>query len=71
MNAYTFRYFPPVMKEHRSHDILLMCLRCHQKSNIYDQILKKELAVKCNAPLDTDKKFHNDDNIMQVKSAAR
>ena len=30
------KYFPEVMRDHQSHDILLMCVNCHQKSNLHD-----------------------------------
>ena len=45
------RYFPFVMKDHHSHDILLMCPECHRLSTFYDDKLRKELANKYNAPL--------------------
>lgn len=43
--------FPDVMKSHASHDIVLLCLNCHQKSNIYDHMLRLKLERLCNAPL--------------------
>jgi hypothetical protein len=30
------KYFPEVMRDHQSHDILLLCVNCHQKSNLHD-----------------------------------
>ena len=30
------KFFPEVMRDHQSHDILLMCVNCHQKSNLHD-----------------------------------
>jgi len=45
------RYFPAVMKDHQSHDVLLMCVRCHQLSNIHDTELRRELAELCDAPI--------------------
>ena len=45
------RYFPAVMKDHQSHDVLLMCVRCHQKSNILDAGLRSRLAHECGAPI--------------------
>ena len=29
------KFFPDVMRDHQSHDVLLMCLNCHQQSNRY------------------------------------
>ena len=45
------RYFPLVMKDHHSHDILLMCPECHCLSNSYDARLRDKLADEYNAPL--------------------
>lgn len=45
------RYFPLVMKDHHSHDVLLMCPECHRISTFYDDKLRRELAIKYNAPL--------------------
>ena len=45
------RHFPPVMKDHQSHDILLTCPGCHRLAISYDDRLRKELAIKYNAPL--------------------
>ena len=30
------KFFPEVMRDHQSHDVLLMCVHCHQQSNIHD-----------------------------------
>ena len=30
------KYFPEVMRDHQSHDVLLMCVHCHQRSNLHD-----------------------------------
>lgn len=43
--------FPVVMKEHQSHDVLLLCPPCHQNSNMQDVRLRKLLAELCDAPL--------------------
>jgi hypothetical protein len=39
------------MKDHISHDVLLLCLECHLKSNSYDVMLRQQLANECNAPI--------------------
>lgn len=39
------------MKDHVSHDIVLLCPTCHQRSNSIDLQLRKVLAEQCNAPL--------------------
>lgn len=42
--------FPFVMKDHASHDVVLLCPRCHQVSNRQDSLLRESLAFECNAP---------------------
>lgn len=44
--------FPQVMKDKTSHDIVLLCILCHQKSNIIDNIMRNKLKDICDAPLD-------------------
>ncbi|KAI5635839.1 3'-5' exonuclease domain-containing protein [Phthorimaea operculella] len=43
--------FPDVMKEHSSHDVVLLCVSCHVTSNTRDQAVRDHLAKLCNAPL--------------------
>lgn len=38
------------MKDHTSHDVLLLCPRCHQLSNASDQRMREKLALECDAP---------------------
>lgn len=47
------KFFPVVMKSHSSHDVLLLCTSCHQKSNKFDLDLRQKLSQECNAPLET------------------
>lgn len=42
------------MKDHTSHDVLLMCPRCHQISNVSDQTVRQKLAKQCDAPFKTN-----------------
>lgn len=42
--------FPEVMKSHMSHDILLLCPACHQRSNVSDLKIRHWLAEQCAAP---------------------
>jgi len=67
------RYFPAVMKDHQSHDVLLMCVRCHQRSNAYDADLRKRLSEECNAPIgtETDVKLRENFDLKKVRSAGR
>lgn len=45
------KFFPNVMKDKTSHDILLLCTHCHHHSNISDLKIRRMLAEKCNAPI--------------------
>jgi len=67
------RYFPAVMKDHQSHDVLLMCVRCHQLSNLHDANLRTKLSIECNAPIGTenDVKLRDNFDMKRVKSAGR
>jgi len=67
------RYFPAVMKDHQSHDVLLMCVRCHQRSNMYDADLRKKLSEECDAPIgtETDVKLRENVELKRVRSAGR
>lgn len=40
-----------IMKAHQSHDVLLLCPKCHEISNLHDLELRKTLADMCSAPL--------------------
>ncbi|XP_043998797.1 exonuclease 3'-5' domain-containing protein 2 isoform X1 [Gambusia affinis] len=44
------RHFPTEMKDHNSHDILLLCTGCHAASNVHDGSLKQQLAAEFAAP---------------------
>ena len=30
------KFFPEIMRDHQSHDVLLMCVSCHQNNNLHD-----------------------------------
>lgn len=38
------------MKNHTSHDVLLLCPNCHQLSNLADQTIRNKLAIESDAP---------------------
>ncbi|XP_015750048.1 PREDICTED: exonuclease 3'-5' domain-containing protein 2-like [Acropora digitifera] len=61
------RHFPPVVKDHHSHDILLTCPRCHSMANFFDDQLREQLAIKYKAPLGS----MQDPKLRKVKSAAK
>ena len=39
------------MKDHISHDVLLLCVDCHLNSNSFDVMLRQQLASECSAPI--------------------
>ena len=43
------------MKDHTSHDVLLLCPTCHQCSNVSDLRLRQKLADQCDAQFLLDK----------------
>ncbi|XP_075224527.1 exonuclease 3'-5' domain-containing 2 [Lycorma delicatula] len=68
------KYFPVELKDHSSHDVLLLCDYCHCKSQYYDQHLKFVLAERCNAPFGKvaeNIKMFELPELKQVRSAAR
>ncbi|XP_063804079.1 exonuclease 3'-5' domain-containing protein 2 isoform X2 [Pseudophryne corroboree] len=67
------RHFPIQMKDHNSHDVLLLCTSCHAVSNYYDGNLKQQLAVEFSAPIGCEEgvRMLEDPGRRQVRSAAR
>lgn len=67
------RYFPVELKDHMSHDVLLMCLDCHRIAQRWDEQMRQHLASKYNAHLGTkDQRMHLDNpQLTKVRSAAK
>ncbi|VVC96045.1 unnamed protein product [Leptidea sinapis] len=67
------KHFPELMKEHSSHDVLLLCLVCHQRSNMYDQAVRQRLSRMCDAPLTASDytQYTEDADCKKIRSAAR
>ncbi|KAM3918638.1 exonuclease 3'-5' domain-containing protein 2 [Leptodactylus fuscus] len=67
------RHFPIQMKDHNSHDVLLLCTSCHAVSNYYDNNLKQQLAIEFCAPIGCEEgvRMLEDPVRRQVRSAAR
>ncbi|XP_060076578.1 exonuclease 3'-5' domain-containing protein 2-like [Ylistrum balloti] len=67
------KYLPHQLKDHSSHDVLLMCVPCHMDSTQHDSVLRNKLAEECNAPIDNGSgiKVHNDEDLRKVCSAAK
>ncbi|XP_034015833.1 exonuclease 3'-5' domain-containing protein 2 isoform X2 [Thalassophryne amazonica] len=67
------RHFPTEMKDHNSHDILLLCTACHAASNVHDGFLKQQLAEEFAAPQGCEEgmRLLEDSDRRQVRSAGR
>lgn len=67
------RHFPTEMKDHNSHDILLLCTSCHAASNVHDGFLKQALAEEYCAPQGCEEgvRLLEDTDRRRVRSAAR
>ncbi|NWS48623.1 EXD2 protein, partial [Probosciger aterrimus] len=67
------RHFPIQMKDHNSHDVLLLCTSCHAISNYYDNHLKQQLAEEFGAPIGFEEgvRLMEDPLRRQVRSGAR
>ncbi|KAM8736831.1 exonuclease 3'-5' domain-containing protein 2 isoform 1-T1 [Acanthopagrus schlegelii] len=67
------RHFPTEMKDHNSHDILLLCTSCHAASNVHDGFLKQQLAEEFSAPQGCEEgvRLLEDSDRRRVRSAAR
>lgn len=67
------RHFPTEMKDHNSHDILLLCTGCHAASNVFDGFLKQRLADEFAAPQGCEDgvRLLEDSDRRRVRSAAR
>ncbi|GIL71233.1 hypothetical protein Vretimale_2894 [Volvox reticuliferus] len=67
------QHFPPSMKSHLSHDIVLMCPPCHKTCSVADQKRMTALGRQFNAPLGsaTAAKFRHDSILGAVRSAGR
>ncbi|XP_046506912.1 exonuclease 3'-5' domain-containing protein 2 isoform X2 [Equus quagga] len=67
------KHFPIEMKDHNSHDVLLLCTSCHAVSNYYDNHLKQRLAKEFQAPIGSEEglRLLEDPERRQVRSGAR
>nr|XP_057934465.1 exonuclease 3'-5' domain-containing protein 2 [Doryrhamphus excisus]XP_057934466.1 exonuclease 3'-5' domain-containing protein 2 [Doryrhamphus excisus] len=67
------RHFPSEMKDHNSHDILLLCTSCHAASNVHDGFFKQQLADEFAAPQGCEEgvRLMEDPERRRVRSAAR
>ena len=66
-----FRLFPAKLKEHLSHDVLLMCIVCHQMASVHNSRLKQEIENEYSVPVNSSQKFKDDPRLLKVKNHAR
>lgn len=67
---YGFRkFFPLELKEHMLHDVLPMCVDCHEEYELIAFELKKELSKKYNVPM-IGKNYHTDKSLYSIRGAA-
>ncbi|PIK36013.1 putative exonuclease 3'-5' domain-containing protein 2 [Apostichopus japonicus] len=67
------RHFPDYLKKHSSHDILLLCVECHQCSWTFDSTLRYKLAEEYDAPINnlSNAPTKEDPVKAKVKSSAK
>ncbi|XP_028410872.1 exonuclease 3'-5' domain-containing protein 2-like isoform X2 [Dendronephthya gigantea] len=67
------KHFPVCMKDHHSHDVLLLCPSDHMISTYQDDLLRRKLAEKYQAPLASAQvaRLMQDPELKNVKSAAK
>lgn len=67
------KHFPDILKNHQSHDVVLLCLECHKKSNLEDKVFRYTLAKKFDAPVGNEhsKKTSVDRHRITMKNAAK
>lgn len=63
------RYFPLEIKSHNFHDVLSLCVECHEAYERRADELKEKLAVIYKAPINGEKESRGDNLIKYVKIA--
>ncbi|CAL4182676.1 unnamed protein product, partial [Meganyctiphanes norvegica] len=65
------KYFPDILKAHQSHDVVLLCLKCHRKSSMQDNFLRNCLAEEFDAPIGTKSDLTHivDQNLKRIRNA--
>eukprot|EP00210_Caulerpa_lentillifera_P000734 g711.t1 len=64
------RNFPVELKSHRSHDVVLLCIDCHQQAQRAADRMKKELAEEYGVPLICSRSDQTDEKISACKLRA-
>ena len=51
------KHLPSEFKDRQSHDVVLLCVQCHCSSNIFDNIMRDELATQYGIPINYKNNF--------------
>jgi hypothetical protein len=51
------RHLPHEFKDRQSHDVVLLCVQCHCSSNIFDNIMREDLAAQHEIPINYKNRF--------------
>lgn len=52
------QHFPENYKSHRSHDVVLLCVKCHEVANKHSDELKKRICIDYNVPWNSFSLLH-------------
>lgn len=51
------KHLPNQFKDRQSHDVVLLCVQCHCSSNMFDNIMREELATQHGIPINYKNNF--------------
>ena len=64
------RHLPEFLKSRSSHDIVLLCVKCHQLASFHGDSLRARLAVECSAPIGVGRPAQEDALRKRARSLA-
>uniref|UniRef100_A0A6B2L2E8 3'-5' exonuclease domain-containing protein n=1 Tax=Arcella intermedia TaxID=1963864 RepID=A0A6B2L2E8_9EUKA len=64
------RYMPLEIKDHSSHDIVLLCQECHRRASLFSESLRKKLKAERKEPNKKEKPYKIDNEKKNVRMAA-
>ena len=66
------RHFPKEYKDRQSHDVVLLCVQCHCSSNVFDNIMRENIASEHGIPVNYKNQFTvTIKPLVNVRAAAR
>jgi len=61
------QHFPEKLKSHRSHDVVILCAKCHEQANKMSDLLKKTIAEEYQVPLNEfGDKYHQKEEVTRI-----